>query len=48
MFFKEHLPVIKIDDLFTLKECLVTEIIADKKSFFSYLYRSPSQTQDEF
>ena len=31
---KKHLPIIKRDDLCTLKECLVTEIIVDKKSFF--------------
>ena len=49
MYYKEHLPIIKRDDLCTLKECLVTEIRVDKKKFFfSCLYRSPSQTQDEF
>ena len=44
--YKEHLP--KRDDLSTLKECLVTEIRVDKKFFFSCLYRSPNQAQDEF
>ena len=49
MYYKEHLPVIKIDDLCTLKECLGTEIRLDKeKFFFSCMYRSQSQTQDEF
>ena len=48
MYYNEHLPVIKRDDLCILKECLVTEIIVDKKVSFSCLYRSPSQTQDEF
>ena len=49
MYYNEHLPIIKRDDLSTLKECLVTEIRVDKKNFFfSCLYRSPSQTQDEF
>ena len=48
-YYKEHLPVIERDDLCTLKECLVTVIIVDKKKkFFSCLYRLPSQTQDEF
>ena len=48
MYCKEHLPIIKRDDLYTLKECLVTEIIVDKQGLFSGCYRSPSQTQDEF
>ena len=34
MYYKEHLPIIKRDDFCTLKECLVTEIIVDKKSSF--------------
>ena len=34
MYYKEHLPIIKRDDLCTLKECLVAEIIVDKKVFF--------------
>ena len=45
MYYKEHFPIIKIDGLCVLKECLVTGIIVDKKKFFfSCLYRSPSQT----
>ena len=49
MYYKEHLPIIKRDDLCTLKECLVTEIrVHKKKFFFSCLYKSPSQTQNEF
>ena len=49
MYNKEHLPIIKRDDLCTLKECLVMEIRVDqKKFFFSCLHRSPSQKQDEF
>ena len=44
MYYKEHIPIIKRDDLCTLKECLVTEIIVDKKGFFTCFYRSPSQT----
>ena len=31
MYYKEHLPIIERDDLCTLKECLVTVIIVDKK-----------------
>ena len=34
MYYKEHLSIIKRDDLCTLKECLVTEIKVDKKSCF--------------
>ena len=33
MYSKEHLPIIKRYELYTLKECLVTEIRVDKKSF---------------
>ena len=49
MYYKEHILIIKRDDLCTLKECLVAEIRVDKKRFFLYcMYRSRSQTQDEF
>ena len=49
MYYKEHIPIIKRDDLCTLTECLFTEIRVNKKRFFfSCMYRSPSQTQDEF
>ena len=37
-YYKEHLPVIERDDLCTLKECLVTVIIVDKKKFFFRVY----------
>ena len=33
MYYKEHLPINKRDDLCTLKESLVTEIRLDKKVF---------------
>ena len=49
MYYKEHLPITKRDELWTLKECLVMEIIVGKKKFFfSYLHRSPSKTKEEF
>ena len=49
MYYKEHLPITKRDELWTLKECLVMEIIVGKKIFFfSYLHRSPSKTKEEF
>ena len=48
MYFKEHLPILKRDDLCTLPEDLVTEIrMGKKKCFFRCLYRSPSQSPDE-
>ena len=34
MYYQEHLPIIKRDDFCILKECLVTEITAGKKSSF--------------
>ena len=34
MYYKEHFPIIKRDDLCALKECLATEIIVDKIKFF--------------
>ena len=46
---EDHLPIIKRNDLCQLHECLVTEMrIGKKKCFFTCLYRSPSQTSDEF
>ena len=38
MYYKEHLPIIERDDLCTLKECLVTVIIVDKKKIFFRVY----------
>ena len=49
IYYKDHLPIIKRNDLCQLHECLVTELrIGKKKCFFKSLYRSPSQTSDEF
>ena len=50
MYYKEHLPVIKRDDLCNLSECLVLEvrIAGQKVFFFSCLCRSPSQGWEEF
>ena len=48
LYFKEHLPLIRRNDLNILQECLVTEIIVDnKKCFFACLYRSPNQNHEE-
>ena len=38
MYSKEHLPIIKRDDLCSLKECLVKEIIVGKKKLFFCVY----------
>ena len=49
IYYKDHLPIIKRNDLCQLHECLVTELrIGKKKCFFTCLYRSPSQTSEEF
>ena len=46
MYFKEHLPISRCDDLCNLPECLVTEIRIKKKKkcFFTSLYRFSSQS----
>ena len=38
LYFKEHLPLIRRNDLNILEECLMTEIIVEKeKCFFTFL-----------
>ena len=45
IYYKEHIFLIKRDDIYTLDNCLVTEIPSqDKKSFLPCIYRSPSQS----
>ena len=47
--FKESLPLIRRNGLTNIKDCLVTEInVNNEKCFFTCLYRSPSQSHDEF
>ena len=49
VYYKEHIPLVRRDDLCTLSNCLVTEIrLENKKCFLICLYRSHSQTQPEF
>ena len=50
IYYKDHLPIIiKRNDLCQLHGCLVTELrIGKKKCFFTCLYRSPTQTSNEF
>ena len=49
VYYEEHLPLKIRKDLSLLSECLVCEIKLDrKKSFLSSLYRSPTQSAEEF
>ena len=49
IFYKEHLPLICKPNLTCLDECLVCELkIGNKKCFITVLYRSPSQSLEEF
>ena len=48
MYYKEHLPFIRRDDLECLDECIIGEIRAKgSKCFVTCIYRSPSQNLDE-
>ena len=49
IYYKEHIPLIKRDDICTLGNCLVTEIHSqNEKCFLTCIYRSPSQNHEEF
>ena len=44
IYYKEHIPLIKRDDICTLDNCSVTEIRSQsEKCFLTCIYRSPSQ-----
>ena len=44
IYNKEHIPLIKRDDICTLDNCLMTEIrLQGEKCFLTCIYRSPSQ-----
>ena len=48
-YYKEHIPLIKQDDICTLDHCLVTEICSqNKKCFLTSIYYSPNQNHEEF
>ena len=48
IYYKEHLPFVRRDDLECLNECIVGEIrTKGSKCFVTCLYRSPSQTATE-
>ena len=49
IYYKDHLPVIRRNDIFPLHESIVLEIrLANNKCFLTSLYRSPSQSKDQF
>ena len=49
IYYKEHLPLIYKPNLTLLVECLICELkIGNKKCFITVLYRSPSQSLEEF
>ena len=49
IYYKQYISLIKRDDICTLDNCLVTEICSqNEKCFLTCLYRSPSQSHDEF
>ena len=48
LYYKEHLLIIRGDDIANLQECLVTEItVKNKRCFLTCLYRSPSQSGEQ-
>ena len=48
IYYKEHLPFVRRNDITFLDECLVGEIkIGKSKCFVTCAYRSPNQTADE-
>ena len=47
--YKEHIPLIKKDNIYTLDDCLVTEIRSQgEECFLTCIYCSTSQGHDEF
>ena len=49
IYYKEHIPLIKRDDICTLYNCLVTEICSkSEKCFLTCIYCSQSQNNEEF
>ena len=49
LYYKENMPIKQRIDLQTISECVVAEITSGrKKMFLVVLYRSPSQTSQEF
>ena len=48
LYFKEHLLLIRRNDVSILQECLETEFIVDNENyFFTCLHRSPNQNHED-
>ena len=49
LYYKEHLPIIRRNDISNLKQCLVTEInVKNERCFLTCLYTSPSENREWF
>ena len=49
IYYEDHLPVIRRNDISSLNESIVLEIrLANNKCFLISVYRSPSQSKDQF
>ena len=47
--YKEHLSIIRRDNISNLKECLVTEItVKNERGYLTCLYRCPRQNREQF
>ena len=48
IYYKEHLPFVRRNDISILDECLVGEIkVKYKNCFITCIYRSPDQSADK-
>ena len=49
IYYKDHHPVIRMNDISSLDENIVLEIhLANNKCFVIGLYRAPTQNKDQF
>ena len=49
IYYKEHIPLVKRDDICTLDNCLLTEIRSQNEKYnLTCIYPSPSQNHEEF
>ena len=47
LYYKEHLPIIRRDDISNLKECLDMKVtVKNERYFLTCLYRLPSQNRE--
>ena len=47
IYYKDHLLVIRRNNIYSLNESTVLEILANNNCFFTGLHRSPSQNKDQ-